>query len=121
MHLAATQTTSQSTYIGFRHRITHPMAKSYINLVKRVEPFEHCFIDPGLLGKSLLLLNVSIFDIHEPLVELVTILTIIICFFWLARVSWNTSRLVRHCLKRNKKSGYFSPEFWQSRWRMLYN
>ena len=41
----------------------HPMAKSYINLVKTVEPFEHCFTEPGLLGQSLLLLNVSIFEI----------------------------------------------------------
>ena len=33
-------------------------------------------------------------------VELGTTLTIVICFFWLARVSWNTSkRLVRHHLK----------------------
>ena len=32
-----------------------------------------------------------------PLVELGTTLTIIICFFWLACVSWNTSkRLVHH-------------------------
>ena len=35
-----------------------------------------------------------------PLVELGTTLTIIICFVWLARVSWNTSmRLFRHHLK----------------------
>ena len=35
-----------------------------------------------------------------PLVEFGTTLTIIICFFWLARVSWNTSmRLDRHHLK----------------------
>jgi hypothetical protein len=35
-----------------------------------------------------------------PLVELGTALTIIICFFWLACVSWNTSmRLVPHHLK----------------------
>ena len=30
------------------------MVKSYINLVKAVEPFEHCFTEPGLLGQSLL-------------------------------------------------------------------
>ena len=36
-----------------------------------------------------------------PLVEAGTILTIIICFFWLARVSWSTSmRLVRRHLKQ---------------------
>ena len=29
-----------------------------------VELFEHCFTEPGLLGQSLLLLDVSIFDIH---------------------------------------------------------
>ena len=34
------------------------------NLVNTVEPFEHCFTEPGLLGQSLLLLDVSIFDIH---------------------------------------------------------
>ena len=40
----------------------HPMVKSYINLVKAVEPFEHCFTEPGLLGQSLL--KDSIFNIH---------------------------------------------------------
>ena len=36
-----------------------------------------------------------------PLVELGTISPIIICFFWLAHVSWNTSmRLARRHLKR---------------------
>lgn len=28
----------------------HPMAKSYIKLVKAVEPFEDHFTEPGLLG-----------------------------------------------------------------------
>jgi hypothetical protein len=55
----------QSTYICFCHRMCNPMAKSYINLVKTVEPFEHYFTEPGLLGQSLLLLNVSIFNIHS--------------------------------------------------------
>ena len=32
--------------------------------MKTVDPFEHCFTEPGLLGQSLLLLDVSIFDIH---------------------------------------------------------
>ena len=40
----------------------HPMVKSYINLVKTVEPFEHCFTEPSLLGQ--LLLKDSIFDTH---------------------------------------------------------
>lgn len=37
------------------------MVKSYINLVKAVEPFEHCFTEPGLLGQSS---KDSIFDNH---------------------------------------------------------
>ena len=32
--------------------------------MKTVDPFEHCFTEPGLLGQSSLLLDVSIFDIH---------------------------------------------------------
>jgi len=39
----------------------YPMAKSYIKLVKTVEPFENYFTEPGLLGQSFLRAQYSIF------------------------------------------------------------
>ena len=39
----------------------HPMAKSYIKLVKSVEPFENYFTEPSLLGQLLLRIQYLIF------------------------------------------------------------